>query len=280
MSRMDRSRRTRREREASSDDMDKKIHSRGMTKPSAVYGLIPLFSFIMLFYTILLKMDMLKPFVAKDIGTATVYMLIGEIVLLVVLVIAYSRKEKEESDEVDYLKKKYVDDEEDIGVSVRGKRVEGETLTEVEPEYVEAEVVEDEDDEAGDKAKPAAAAAGPATFIPTRGTRVPPQVSARPVPVPPPVARPVTAAIPGLKGDWKVFEYPKQQPGAIYSDVLVPINVKDKVLLKHRTLVARACLQCEDQVQCWPKARRVMSKEDFIANTDCKDGLRSKGASV
>ena len=278
---MDRSRRARQGREASSDTMDKKIQSRGMTKPSAAYGLIPLFSFIMLFYTILLKMNMLQPFIAKDIGTATVYMLVAEIALLVVLVIAYSRKEKEESDEVDYLKKKYVDEEEDIGVSVRGRKVDGESLTEVEPEYVEAEVVAD-DDEDDDKAgsAAAAAAAGPATFIPTRGTRVPPQVSARPVPVPAPVARPMTAAIPGLKGDWKVFEYPKQAPGAIYSDVLIPINMKDKVLLKHRTLVAKACLQCEDQVMCWPKARRVMSKDDFIANTECKDGLRSKGASV
>jgi len=268
---MDRSRRTRRGRETSSDAMDKKIQSRGMSKPSAAFGLIPLFSFIMLFYTILLKINMVKPFIAKDIGTATVYMLIGEIILLVVLIIAYSRKEREESDEVDYLKKKYVDDEESIGVSVRGRKVDGEELTEVEPEYVEAEVVEDDDDGGEAKAK-----AGPATFIPTKGTKVPPQVA----PAPAPVARPMTAAIPGLKGDWKVFEHPKQLPGAIYSDVLIPINVKDKALLKHRTLVARACLQCEEQVQCWPKARRVMSKEDFIANTDCKDGLRSKGASV
>jgi hypothetical protein len=72
-----------------------------------------------------------------------------------------------------------------------------------------------------------------------------------------------------------IVEYPPQITGGIYSDSLIPVG-KGK-LLKLRTIIARSCLICDKQVECWPKARRVVSKEDFKSNIECKGGLRRLG---
>ena len=72
-----------------------------------------------------------------------------------------------------------------------------------------------------------------------------------------------------------IVEYPPQITGGIYSDSLTPIG-KGKIL-KLRTIIARSCLICDKQVECWPKARRVVSKEDFKSNIECKGGLRRLG---
>jgi len=72
-----------------------------------------------------------------------------------------------------------------------------------------------------------------------------------------------------------IIEYPPQITGGIYSDTLLPVG-KGK-LLKLRTIIARSCLICDKQVECWPKSRRVVSKEDFKSNIECKGGLRRLG---
>jgi|GEM_PF-1164081 len=72
-----------------------------------------------------------------------------------------------------------------------------------------------------------------------------------------------------------IVEYPPQITGGIYSDTLIPVG-KGKIL-KLRTIIARSCLICDKQVECWPKARRVVSKEDFKSNIECKGGLRRLG---
>ncbi len=72
-----------------------------------------------------------------------------------------------------------------------------------------------------------------------------------------------------------IVEYPPQITGGIYSDTLIPVG-KGK-LLKLRTIIARSCLICDKQIECWPKTRRVVSKEDFRSNIECKGGLRRLG---
>jgi hypothetical protein len=72
-----------------------------------------------------------------------------------------------------------------------------------------------------------------------------------------------------------IVEYPPQITGGIYSDSLIPVG-KGKIL-KLRTIIARSCLICDKQVECWPKSRRLVSKEDFKSNIECKGGLRRLG---
>jgi hypothetical protein len=72
-----------------------------------------------------------------------------------------------------------------------------------------------------------------------------------------------------------IVEYPPQITGGIYSDTLIPVG--GHKILKLRTIIARSCLICDKQVECWPKVRRVISKEDFKTNIECKGGLRRLG---
>jgi hypothetical protein len=72
-----------------------------------------------------------------------------------------------------------------------------------------------------------------------------------------------------------IVEYPPQITGGIYSDTLIPVGRGN--ILKLRTIIARSCIICDKQVECWPKVRRLISKEDFKSNIECKGGLRRLG---
>jgi hypothetical protein len=78
-----------------------------------------------------------------------------------------------------------------------------------------------------------------------------------------------------VKKDWGLVEYPPQITGGVYADTLIPVG--GGTIVKIRSIIARACLFCDKQVECWPKSRRHISKEDFKFNTECKGGLRRLG---
>ncbi|RLF30416.1 MAG: hypothetical protein DRJ99_02580 [Thermoplasmata archaeon] len=67
------------------------------------------------------------------------------------------------------------------------------------------------------------------------------------------------------------YTYPKDVEGGVFSSNY--IDVDENTVLKLRTLLVRACMLCGKRVECWPKYRGKVDKEDFLANIDCIDGL-------
>ncbi|OYT58357.1 hypothetical protein B6U70_00850 [Euryarchaeota archaeon ex4484_162] len=53
----------------------------------------------------------------------------------------------------------------------------------------------------------------------------------------------------------------------------VILIIMELIIIKLRTLLVRACMLCGKRVECWPKYRGKVDKEDFLANIDCIDGL-------
>jgi len=88
-------------------------------------------------------------------------------------------------------------------------------------------------------------------------------------------APPLKSKHEALIHDQGVIDYPPQITGGIYSDTLVPVG--RGTILKLRTIIARSCILCDKKVECWPRSRRTITKEDFMANTECKGGLRRLG---
>jgi len=67
------------------------------------------------------------------------------------------------------------------------------------------------------------------------------------------------------------YTYPRDIEGGVFSSNYIDID--DKTTLKLRTLLVRACMLCGKRIECWPKYKDKVDKEDFLANTDCIDGL-------
>ncbi|MEM4729723.1 MAG: hypothetical protein QXH42_08220 [Thermoplasmata archaeon] len=82
-------------------------------------------------------------------------------------------------------------------------------------------------------------------------------------------AAPVRAAPRGPK----VIEYPEEVSGGIYATTLV--RVDDDRVLKLRTLLARACLLCDEQGDCWSTLSGTGKADELRFNVDCREGLQS-----
>jgi len=202
--------------------------------------LIPLLAVVMLLWAFAVKLDMLSwdPYIPEVSYDATAWvggLAVVQIIFILILGSVYSSRKSRErvaiEDKVHELEETYTSHEEEVGRDIHGAEVDGEELLEVEPEYIEVEIVEDEE----------------------------------PSEIPPPA----------VKKDWGLVEYPPQITGGVYADTLIPVG--RGAILKLRTIIARACLFCDKQVECWPKSRRHISKEDFMFNTECKGGLRRLG---
>jgi hypothetical protein len=72
----------------------------------------------------------------------------------------------------------------------------------------------------------------------------------------------------------RMIEYPKKDPGGVYSDTLV--RVDENLILNLRTLLGKVCHNCEELEDC---KRRVSGKLDddvFLYNFECKPGLKKE----
>jgi hypothetical protein len=194
---------------------------------------IPILSLVLFLWVLLLKLDIFPAFYFKSDNQGPVYIgALLQLVLLVVLAVAYSSKTKYEEEEIAELKRTYVSPEERVGNTKTGGEVDGEELVEVETE----EQMEEEE-----------------------------------MAAPPLKTAPETL----IDKEQGIIEYPPQITGGVYSDTLIPVG--SRKLLKLRTIIARSCIICDKQMECWPKARRYVSKEDFKTNIECKGGLRRLG---
>ncbi len=79
---------------------------------------------------------------------------------------------------------------------------------------------------------------------------------------------------PEKAGKKRIVEYPKKETGCIYSNTLIPIN--KNLVLNLRVFVAKSCMLCDDQESCWAGFKNSVNYKDFMANTECKDGLTGK----
>jgi hypothetical protein len=70
----------------------------------------------------------------------------------------------------------------------------------------------------------------------------------------------------------RLVEYPKKVPGGVYGDTIVRMDAITKLNL--RTLLVRSCLICDRQGKCWEEIQDTIPRDDFLANIDCKRGLR------
>ncbi len=70
----------------------------------------------------------------------------------------------------------------------------------------------------------------------------------------------------------KLVEYPKKVPGGVYGDTIVRVDAVTKLNL--RTLLVRSCLICDRQGKCWEEIQDTIPRDDFLANIECKRGLR------
>jgi hypothetical protein len=68
-----------------------------------------------------------------------------------------------------------------------------------------------------------------------------------------------------------VYTYPKDVEGGVFTSNYIELG--DNLLLKFRTLLVRACMLCGKRIECWPKYKDKVNKEDFLSNIDCIDGL-------
>jgi len=194
---------------------------------------IPIISAVLFLWVLLLKLDLFPTMYFKSDNQGPVYIsALMQLILLVVLAVAYSSRTKYDEEEIAQLKKTYVAPEERVGSSTEGGEVDGEELVEVETE----EQIEEEE-----------------------------------MAAPPIKSAPETL----IDKEQGVVDYPPQITGGVYSDTLIPVG--SGRILKLRTIIARSCIICDKQVECWPKARRSVSKEDFKANIECKGGLRRLG---
>jgi hypothetical protein len=204
---------------------------------SILFLFLPIVAILLFVWCLFILMDMAEPFVpqAKDDPIYTVLITaIADFVLIGIIGAAiYTHEEKDEEELKEYRKMKA--HEKPVGIDEEGGEVDGEEIVEVEPEYLEVEVLPE--------------GAEDVTF---------PEIDPNKF--------------------WGVVEYPPKIPGGIYSDTRLTIN--KNITLKMRTLIARACLLCEEQVDCWPKVRKDISKEDFKFNTECRGGLRRLGAKI
>jgi len=78
------------------------------------------------------------------------------------------------------------------------------------------------------------------------------------------------------KGKKKHVEYPPKISGVIYADTYVSLGAETDV--KIRTMLARACPLCDKEEECWENVGSRISKDDFLSNMECKEGLREMGA--
>ena len=72
----------------------------------------------------------------------------------------------------------------------------------------------------------------------------------------------------------KLIEYPKKVPGGVYGDTIVRVDAITKLNL--RTLLIRSCLICDRQGKCWEAIQDTIPRDDFLANIECKRGLRER----
>jgi len=140
----------------------------------------------------------------------------------------------------------------------------------VKPEYI------DVSEQAAPKAKAAKAAPlakSPAAVAKTPATAAPKAagaVASKGVPV----AKAPVEETSKDGGKPEVVEYPEKTSGGIYADTHVPIG--GGRFLKLRTMVARSCLLCDEQDNCYTLVRHSVSMGDFKSNIDCRDGFKSE----
>jgi hypothetical protein len=125
-----------------------------------------------------------------------------------------------------------------------------------EAEEVKAEIVEDRQE----AASPPKAKARPTVVVTGKSSGA--IQESRPQPPPKPAPK---------EGRREIVEYPEKVSGGIYADTHLPIG--DGRFLKLRTLIARACLLCDEHDKCFTLVRHDMSAEGFNGNIDCKQGL-------
>ncbi len=70
----------------------------------------------------------------------------------------------------------------------------------------------------------------------------------------------------------RMVEYPKKEPGGVYSDTLV--RVDENLILNLRTLLGKVCHNCEDLEDCKRRVAGKLDDEVFLFNFECKTGLK------
>ncbi len=79
----------------------------------------------------------------------------------------------------------------------------------------------------------------------------------------------------GERSGPRVIEYPPKKSGMVYGDTMIPVGKYMK--LKIRTSLVMSCLLCDTQEFCFDEASEAgMSREEFLANVDCREGLPKK----
>jgi outer membrane biosynthesis protein TonB len=72
----------------------------------------------------------------------------------------------------------------------------------------------------------------------------------------------------------RVVEYPKKEPGGVYSDTL--LKVDENLILNYRILLGKVCHNCEELEDCKRRVEDKLSEDVFLDNFECKDGIKSE----
>jgi hypothetical protein len=76
----------------------------------------------------------------------------------------------------------------------------------------------------------------------------------------------------GIEDLPRMIEYPKKEPGGVYSDTL--IRVDTNLILNLRTLLGKVCHNCEELDDCKRRVKGKLDADVFLFNFECKDGLK------
>ena len=68
------------------------------------------------------------------------------------------------------------------------------------------------------------------------------------------------------------IEYPKKVPGGIYGDVAIDVGQGYRLVM--RSLLVRACINCDGQDKCWEKVKGKVPADSFLENVECQAGLK------
>jgi outer membrane biosynthesis protein TonB len=70
----------------------------------------------------------------------------------------------------------------------------------------------------------------------------------------------------------RVVEYPKKEPGGVYSDSLMKVD--DNLILNFRILLGKVCHNCEELEDCKSRVENKLDEDVFLYNFECKEGLK------
>jgi outer membrane biosynthesis protein TonB len=72
----------------------------------------------------------------------------------------------------------------------------------------------------------------------------------------------------------RVVEYPKKEPGGVYSDTL--LKVDENLILNYRILLGKVCHNCEELDECKRRVEGKLDDDIFLENFECKDGIKAE----